>query len=281
MGWKQARNRGQVSCHKLLLAFEDTKLASTASALPIKRGGRLFVELAGEAQDVKAAQALRYQVIGEEMGASLKCGETGLDMDEFDPYCQHLLVRESDTGRVVGCTRVLSDENAVRIGRFYSEGEFDLGTLRALPGRMLEVGRTCIAPEYRQGAAIAVLWSGLAGFVNLHGYDYLFGCASLPLGEQDMQAAAMMNRLRHLAMAAPGIRVTPRVPIRASRVPEEVLDAPLPVLVKAYVRLGARACGEPCRDADFGVADVLMLLDMGELRPAYSRHFMERAGGSR
>lgn len=145
----------------------------------------------------------------------------------------------------MGCTRILTDRNADRIGRFYSEGEFELQAIRALPGRMLEVGRTCIAAEYRQGAAIAVLWSGLAGFVNLHGYDYLFGCASLPLGEQDMQAAAIMNRLRHRAMAAPEIRVTPRVPLRASQVPNDVLDAPLPALDPAYSRHFIERAGQP------------------------------------
>jgi len=255
-------------------------MGSTAPALPIKRGKRLFVELASGEADVLEAQALRYEVFGKEMGAKLKGMDSGLDVDEFDSYCRHLLVRESETGRLVGCTRILTDENAGRIGRFYSEGEFDIQAIRALPGRKLEVGRTCIAADHRQGAAIAVLWSGLAGFVNLHGYDYLFGCASLPLGEQDLQATAIMNRLRHLAMAAPGIRVTPRFPVGASKATHDVLDAPLPALVKAYVRLGAKACGEPCRDSDFGVADVLMLLSMDELKPAYSRHFLQRAGRS-
>lgn len=256
-------------------------MASTASALPIKplpikRGNRLYLELAGGADDIRAAQALRYRVFAEEMGAKLKGGEKGLDSDEFDPYCQHLLVRDRETGFVVGCTRILTDESAARIGRYYSQGEFELRTVLALPGRMLEVGRTCIAAGYRQGGAIAVLWSGLAGFVDQHGFDYLFGCASLPLGDGDIQAAAIMNRLRHQAMAGPGLRVTPRVPLQTSEVSADVLDAPLPALVRAYVRLGAKACGEPCRDADFGVADVLMLLDMDLLRPVYSRHFLER-----
>lgn len=250
----------------------------SASVLPIKRGGRLYVELASGQEDVKAAQALRYKVFGEEMGATLKGGGSHLDIDDLDPYCQHLLVRETDTGRVVGCTRLLSDENARCVGRFYSEGEFDLQAILALGGRKLEVGRTCIAPAYRQGGAIAVLWSGLASFVNLHGFDYLFGCASVPLGERDIQAAAIMNRLRHQAMARPEVRVTPRVPLLSSHVPDDVLDAPLPALVKAYVRLGAKACGEPCRDPDFRVADVLMLLNLDELEPAYFRHFLERSG---
>lgn len=255
-------------------------MGATAFATPLRRRDRLFVDLASEPQDLRAAQQLRYQVFGLEMGAKLKGRETGLDVDEFDAYCQHLLVRESSSGRVVGCTRLLTDENARQAGRFYSESEFELDAIRALPGRKLEVGRTCISCDYRQGAAIAVLWSGLAGFIHLHGFDYLFGCASVPLGEQDMHAAAVMSRLRRSSMAAPEIQASPRSPLSTYTVPPDVLDAPLPPLLKAYVRLGAKACGEPCIDRDFGVADVLMLLDVDELNPSYSRHFLERVAHS-
>jgi putative hemolysin len=255
-------------------------MVASASALAAKRGERLFVELASCEAEVREAQALRYRVFGEEMGARLPGAEDRLDRDELDDYCQHLLVREAKTGQVVGSTRILTDENAARLGCYYSEGEFDLEPIRALPGRKLEVGRTCIAADFRQGSAIAVLWSGLAGFVHLHGFDYLFGCASVPLGERDVQAAAIMNRLRRQAMAPESLRVNPRVPLVTTSVPDAILDAPLPTLLRAYVRLGARACGEPCRDPDFGVADVLMLLNVDELNPTYSRHFLERAAGA-
>lgn len=252
-------------------------MVGAAVSLPARRGARLFVELAATKRDVREAQALRYQVFGLEMGAKLAGSEQGLDVDEFDPYCQHLLVRESKGGRVVGCTRLLSDAHAQRVGRFYSDAEFDLEPILSLPGRRLEVGRTCIAPEYRQGGGIAVLWAGLASFIQLHDFDYLFGCASVPLGEQDVQAAAIMNRLRRQAMASPELRVTPRHPLLTAEVVDDVLDAPLPALLKAYIRVGAKACGEPCRDPAFGVADVLMLLDVDAIHPAYSRHFLERA----
>jgi putative hemolysin len=88
-----------------------------------------------------------------------------------------------------------------------------------------------------------------------------------------------MNRLRRQAMAPPGLRVVPRRPLLNSELPDDVLDAPLPTLLKAYVRLGAKACGEACRDPDFRVGDVLMLLDVNQLNPAYARHFMERCSG--
>lgn len=251
-------------------------MGASVSALPVKRGERLFVELAAGPDDVRAAQALRYRVFGQEMGATLKSGHAGLDVDEFDDHCHHLLVRETSSGEVVGCTRLLSNAAAGRLGRWYSEGEFELGAIRSLPGRLLEVGRTCITPACRQGSAIAVLWSGIAGYIQLHRIDYLFGCASVPLGEHDYQAAAIMNRLRRQAMAPTDLRVIPRAPLLNSNLPEPVLDAPLPALLKAYIRLGAKVCGEPCRDPDFEVGDVLMLLDVNQLNPAYARHFLER-----
>ena len=254
-------------------------MVATASALAVKRGERLVVEMASSAEEVREAQRLRYRVFGVELGAKLK-GAPGLDSDALDDYCQHLLVRESKTGEVVGCTRLLTDESAARFGRFYSESEFDLGPVGRLPGRLLEVGRTCIGPEHRSGSAIAVLWSGLAGFIQHQGFDYLFGCASVPLGEHDLQAAAIMNRLRRQAMASEDLRVSPRAPLLTAQVADGVLDAPLPPLLRAYVRLGARACGEPCRDPDFGVADVLMLLKVAELNPTYSRHFLDRVGSA-
>jgi putative hemolysin len=247
-----------------------------ASVLPARRAERLFVELAAGREAVREAQALRYRVFGEELGARLKHAPAGLDADEFDDHCHHLLVRETKTGAVVGCTRLLNGRDARRTGGFYSEGEFDLGRIPALPGNLLEVGRTCISAHCRHGAAIAVLWSGIAGYIQLHGIDYLFGCASMPLGDGDLQAAAIMNRLRRQALSPPDLRVTPRQPLRCVDAPAGVLDAPLPALLKAYVRLGAKVCGEACRDPDFEVADALMLLDLNDLNPAYARHFLER-----
>lgn len=253
-------------------------MAGSATAASVRQGERLFVELAATDSAVREAQGLRYRVFGEELGAKLHGNARGLDVDDYDAHCQHLLVREAKTRQVVGCTRILTDEKARALGRFYSEGEFDLGPILALPGRLLEVGRTCISPQFRQGSAIGVLWSGLAGYINLHGFDYLFGCASMPLGEGDIQAAAIMNRLRRHAMTGADLRVAPRSPLSSTATADEVLDAPVPALLRAYTRLGAKACGEPCRDPDFGVADVLMLLRIDELNPLYSRHFLDRPG---
>lgn len=243
---------------------------------------KLTVELARGTDDIIEAQALRYQIFAEELGAKLESGQQGIDADHFDAYCCHLLVREGETGRVVGSTRLLTDEQATRAGRFYSAGEFDLDPILELKGRRLELGRTCIDPAYRQGAAIAVLWSGVASFIQRHQIDYLFGCASIELNDGGVQAWAIMNRLRQHAMAAPELWADPKrmLPTPAAQLDADAISAPLPPLLKAYVRLGARACGEPCWDPDFNVADVLMLLDVKNLDPSYSRHFMGRAARS-
>ncbi|WPL15154.1 N-acyl amino acid synthase, PEP-CTERM/exosortase system-associated [Thiorhodovibrio winogradskyi] len=256
-------------------------MGATATVLSSARIERLRPEFADGQAAAREALALRYRIFGLELGAKLKTDAEQLDYDEFDHHCQHLLVRETGSGQVVACTRLLDQGGARELGRFYSEGEFDLDPIRALDGRLLELGRTCVAREYRQGSAIAVLWSGVASYISMHRINYLFGCASIPLGEDDAQAAGIMNRLRRQAMAPEHLRVTPRLPLRVEGRDEPKLDAPLPPLLKAYVRAGAKACGEPCRDPDFQVADVLMLLDVRELNPSYSRHFIHRSNDHR
>jgi putative hemolysin len=238
---------------------------------------RLYVELATTVADIRASQALRYRVFAEELGAELKGDGTGHDEDEFDPYCQHLLVKESATGRVIGSTRLLQDAQAEKAGGFYSAGEFELDPLLALPGRRLEVGRTCIDPGYRQGAAIAVLWSGLADYIKENRIDMLFGCASIEMDDGGIVAQAIMNRVRTHAMTPADCRVTPRKPLPPLPAgAEETVAAPLPPLLKAYFRLGARACGEPCYDPAFNCADILVLVKVGEIDASYTRHFLDR-----
>ena len=240
--------------------------------------GRLYIELAVTPAEVRDSQRLRYQVFAEEQGAHLEGAADGLDQDAYDPYCQHLLVRDRATGRVVATTRLLLDEQAARAGGFYSQSEFAMDKLLALPGRRLEVGRTCVDPHYRQGGAIAVLWSGLAAFVQLHQVDYLFGCASIALDDGGVHAHAIMDRIRQHAMTDPRLRVTPRRAVpRPPSYDDTTIKAALPPLLKAYFRLGAQAAGEPCHDPAFNVADVLVLVDVDRIDTAYSRHFLQRA----
>jgi len=242
-----------------------------------RRKSRLYVELATTIDDIRASQALRYKVFAGEMGAQLKGDTETLDQDHFDPFCQHLLVKESATGRVIASTRLLLGEQARKAGGFYSESEFEMKALYDLPGRSVEVGRTCVDPSYRQGAAIAVLWSGLADFIHQFEIDHLFGCASIEMADGGVLTQAIMNNVRQQAMVDEAWRVTPRNPLKP--LPpgaEQTVSAPLPPLLKAYFRLGARACGEPCYDPDFDCADILVLVDVSEINASYARHFLDR-----
>lgn len=238
---------------------------------------RLHVELATTIDDIRESQALRYRVFAEELGADLKSCRDGYDEDRFDAYCQHLLVRDAEDGRIVGSTRLLIDRQAQRAGGFYSQSEFDLEPILALPGRRLEVGRTCIDPNYRRGAAIAALWSGLAEFVKTSQVDILFGCASVEMGDGGVVAQAIANRVRQHAITSGDCRVIPKNPLPSLPAgSQETVSAPLPPLLKAYFRLGARACGEPCYDSDFNCADFLVLVKVREIDASYTRHFLDR-----
>ncbi|WP_350447939.1 L-ornithine N(alpha)-acyltransferase [Pseudomonas solani] len=221
---------------------------------------------------LREAQALRYRVFSAEFDAKLKGAEFGLDMDDYDPHCMHIGVRDLDSDCLVATTRLLDHRAANDIGRFYSEEEFQLVGLGELQGPVLEIGRTCVDPAYRNGGTIAVLWSELAEVLKEGGYRYLMGCASIPMQDGGIQAQAIMQRLRERYLCTEHLRAEPRTPLPALELPGNVI-AEMPPLLKAYMRLGAKICGEPCWDQDFQVADVFILLKRDELCPRYARHF--------
>lgn len=257
------------------LASELTPLAMpTAPSRVLNAARALSVELARTRQAVQAAQRLRYAVFAGEMGAKLHPWRPGLDHDRLDPYCEHLIVRNG-LGQVVGCTRLLTAEAARAAGGFYSESEFDLTPVLSLPGRFMEVGRTCVHSDYRNGATIGTLWSGLAAFIAERGVDYLIGCASMPLGEDGGAARALYAELARRYLVPEALRVRPRHPLPCHDGLAAALE-PMPPLLKAYLRLGARIGGEPCLDLDFNVADVLILLSTRHIERRYARHFLER-----
>ena len=233
----------------------------------------LVTELASSPADVLACQRLRYRIFAEEMGAHLPSADLGIDVDGYDAFCRHLLVREADTGEVVASTRILVSDDAPSAGGFYSQSEFDLGALVNLPGRVMEVGRTCVRADYRTGWAINALWTGLARVMTQERFDFMIGCASVPFVPGDQAAHALLNQIYTDHASPPQYRVHPRQPIPA--MPDaSASPAPLPPLLKAYLRLGARICGEACWDPDFGVADVFIVLDARDVPDRYRSHFL-------
>jgi putative hemolysin len=231
----------------------------------------LSIGLARSASDLEAAQRLRYAVFAEELGANLGSAQGGIDRDEFDIYCDHLLVRVRETGQVIGTYRILPPHRRQLVGRFYSDAEFDLSRLAHLRPSLIEVGRSCVHADHRTGAAILMLWAGLAQYMRRGQYRHLIGCASAPLSDGGAQAAGLRDKLQtHLT--GPEHRVIPHMPF-----PHDGITRPdsveIPPLIKGYLRLGAKVCGEPAWDPDFNSADFLIWLSLDELHPRYARHF--------
>jgi putative hemolysin len=207
------------------------------------------------------------------MGARLHSKVAGLDYDELDDYCNHLLVRETATNRVVACTRLLTDMQASLFGRFYSESEFHLDRVLTLPGRFLEIGRTCVDPAHRGSVVLSTLWNGLAEFVYRGKFDYLMGCASIPPGPSGFAVDAVYRRIEPQQLGDRELHVRPRRPV-----PEHLRctrdESGIPPLLQAYLRLGCRIYGEPYWDEDFNVMDVFVLLDLSQLQARYERRFL-------
>ena len=234
---------------------------------------RYHVSLAVDDNDIREAQRLRHKVFAEEMGARLSPVLPGHDVDLYDPFCDHLLVRELADGEVVGTYRILPPDAARRVGSYYSEQEFDLTRLNFLRPRMAELGRSCVHPAHRSGGVIARLWIGLADYMTRYGYEYIVGCASIGMADGGHIAASVHRQIVERHLAPVEWRATPR-----TRLPVESLDdgrtAALPPLIKGYTRLGAMVCGEPAWDPDFNTADLLMLLPMAQLNRSYARRFI-------
>ncbi|WP_189616175.1 GNAT family N-acetyltransferase [Pigmentiphaga litoralis] len=230
------------------------------------------VGLARSWSEVEAAQRLRYEVFTEDMGAIFPNAVNGVDEDRFDAWCEHLIVRELTTGRVVGTYRILGPKQARQAGNYYSESEFDLTGLASIRSELVEFGRSCTHRDYRSGAVIMLLWSGLAEFLRRANYRYVLGCASVSLRDDGATAAGVYRAVAE-QLAFPGpLQVSP-----LHRLPVERLDADLPTrvppLIKGYLKLGARVCGEPAWDPDFNTADFPMLLSVDTMDDRYRRHF--------
>lgn len=235
----------------------------------------LSVSLAYDQAEIREAQRLRYKVFAEEMGAQLISGASGIDQDEFDAVCDHLIVRDTHSGEVVGTYRILPPERAARIGGYYSEQEFDFTRLTYLKPGMVEIGRSCVHSDYRGGAVITLLWSGLADYLRLRNYDYLIGCASVSMSDGGNMAASLYKKLKVEVLSPVEWRVVPRTGLPLDRLRDDI-PVLTPPLIKAYLRVGAYICGEPAWDAEFNCADFMMLLSVKEMNQHYARHFMNK-----
>jgi putative hemolysin len=249
------------------------------------RSGDLGVRLATGAAEVDAVQALRYRVFYRELGATAdtEATTTQRDKDIYDTVADHLLVVDHGLGEgpqsVVGTYRLIQREAARRIGHFYSSDEYDIAGIEALPGRILELGRSCVDYGYRNRSVMQVLWRGIAAYVFLHKIELMFGCASLPGTDPDALAPELTYLYyNHLAPAPIRPRALPERYIEMRRLDRDDIDARavltrLPPLIKGYLRLGGFVGDGAVIDKQFNTTDVAVVVQTDLVTDKYYKHY--------
>jgi putative hemolysin len=255
------------------------------------RAGELGVRIAVNQAEIDAALALRYRVFYEEMGArpTDTTRMTHRDQDAYDAVADHLLVVDHQRGRgpekVIGTYRLIQRDAARRIGRFYSADEYDIGLIEAFPGRVLELGRSCVDSAYRGRAVMQLMWRGIAAYVFRHQIDLMFGCASLP-GTDPGKLAEELTYLHdhHLAPPALRLRALANRYVEMKRLPDGAADPRrgltlLPPLIKGYLRLGGFVGDGAVIDTQFNTTDVAVIVKTDLVTGKYVRHY--DIGGNR
>lgn len=238
---------------------------------------RLVLGFASTPEEIEALQRLRFNVYTQDMNAVFPDAVDGIDKDKFDEFCEHLMVCDVRTNQVVGTYRVMSPAKAIEAGGYYSESEFDLSALSGIRPVLTECGRSCTHQDYRSGAAIMLLWTGLAQYLHMHNYRYMLGCASVSLADGGIQAAEVWRAAKDEMLRQPDLPyIKPLLPYPLTEL--EKLSAPtekvkIPPLIKGYLKIGARICGEPAWDKDFNAADFPVIIDLQNMDSRYRKHF--------
>ncbi|WP_293576490.1 GNAT family N-acyltransferase [Phaeobacter sp.] len=252
------------------------------------------VKLAHDAADLRAAQALRYRVFVQELGGQgdMVDHEAGLERDRFDPFCDHLLLLDksrapatsdaekaepgkANAGQVVGVYRVMTSQQAEAAGGFYCAGEYDLAPLLGSGRTLLELGRSCVHPDYRGGTALYHLWSALAAHVERHDIEVLFGVASFH-GTDIAKLAQPLSMLQHNHLAPAHLRPKSRAYQPMDLIAKDQLDRraatlETPALIKAYLRVGGCIGDGAFVDHAFNTTDVCLILDIARMNERHRK----------
>ncbi|MFA5354245.1 MAG: GNAT family N-acyltransferase [Thermodesulfovibrionales bacterium] len=238
----------------------------------------LMIRQAEREDEIEKAMRLRFEVFNLELKEGLPASYlTGLDTDEYDHYCDHIIIVDTARDRVVGTYRILPGSRTEDGIGFYSEQEFEMSGIKRLPGKKIELGRACVHKDYRNSAVLGLLWAGIARYVEEHRVDHLFGCGSIhtinPLIVSGIYALLKRNYLAdeacrvHPIKKVPGFRETEEYDRKA-------IAPHIPALLHSYLRMGAKIAGQPAWDEEFGVSDFLVLLKRKEVMEKYRRHFL-------
>jgi putative hemolysin len=263
-----------MSVQSVLIPAEKPASGTRSAAEP-----RYSLLLSTDPVHIEAAQRLRYDVFSSEPGFALTGHAAGLDVDRFDEHCDHLLVREENSGDLVGCYRMLPPRGTAAAGGLYTATEFDIAALDSLRPSMVEMGRAVVHNDHRNGAVVLLMWAGILAYLDRCDYNYVTGCVSVPVATEGEPPGTQIRGVRDFVLrrhpAPADYRVHPHRPVIIDgRSLDEIAPPARPVippLMRGYLRLGARICGEPAHDADFGVGDFPALLDKRQADTRYLR----------
>ncbi|MGB8166818.1 MAG: GNAT family N-acyltransferase [Chthoniobacteraceae bacterium] len=247
---------------------------STPSVRPASRRATYRLRLATSAADLDAAQRLRFAVFNLELGEGLVASHvTGRDEDAFDAYCDHLLVEQEASGEIVGTYRLQTGQLAAAQLGYYSEQEFDFAPFESLRCELVELGRACVAREHRHMGVLSLLWRGIANYALERKARYLIGCSSLTSQDHEVGAASYEYFRRGGFLAEDRFLTTPTPAFRCPMERVATDCPPPPKLLRTYLSMGAKLCGPPAIDREFGTIDFLTLLDLQSLTDAAKVHF--------
>ncbi|MEM6261810.1 MAG: GNAT family N-acyltransferase [Bacteroidota bacterium] len=256
---------------------------NTAQVKPKAKLNQIRIRLAANDEEIRAAQELRYKIFYEEYGAlpSDEIKTQKRDFDQYDEHSEHLIVTDEIEGNevIVGTYRLLTQDSALKCGQFYSESEYNIDTLKNSNLKLLELGRSCVAEDYRARPTMQLLWQGIVDYMIRYDIDVLFGCASLHSTDIDELAPAL-SYLYHYHKA-PGHICTRALDDRyidMNIIPKEDLDAKsvfsnLPPLIKGYMRIGAFVGDGAVIDPEFQTTDVCIIAKTDMVAQRYRKHF--------
>lgn len=278
---------------ELTLDHPSKPALSNGNADVFGRIGSLETRLARNSREIDAAQSVRYRVFVEEMKAMLppEAMARKRDFDSYDDICDHLLVVDNAIegeieDQIVGTYRLLRQEVAMANGGFYSASEFDIEPLlkRHPDKQFMELGRSCVLPDYRTKRTVELLWQGNWAYALRHGMGAMFGCASFP-GVDPQEHALALTFLHQSSLVKDEWMVSakPDLYCKMDMIPAEDINprqalSAMPPLVKGYLRLGAMIGDGAVVDQAFNTTDVLIVLPIAVISGRYINHFGADAG---